>query len=160
MDAIRFQTIEVKEKRTIMGRLLPGADLVKGVEKICLENGIENGFIVSLIGSLKQANIVYAVQDKSNKIGIKYCDPTIVEGPLELLACQGTIGLTPEKKLSIHLHGLMSDPHMKVYGGHFVEGGNIVLATAEMMIVSAPDAQVTRDLDEETGFPLFKFYQG
>ena len=159
MGEIRLQAVESKEQRTIVGRLLPGTDLVGGIEKICLDNRIDNGIIVSAIGSLKQANIVYAVPDPSNKIGIKYCAPTIIDGPLELLPCQGTIGLTTEKKLSIHLHGLMSDAHMKVYGGHFVEGGNIVLATVEIMIVNVPDIQVVRGLDDETGFPLFKFYK-
>jgi hypothetical protein len=46
------------------------------------------------------------------------------------------IGLTVEGQLSIHLHGLMSGPDMKVYGGHFLEKGNPVLVTVEIVIHS------------------------
>lgn len=159
MDNLRSQTVKLADERTIVGRLMPGTDLIRGIAKICNDNHVDYGAIVTAFGSLKQASIVYAVPDQSNKIGIRYCEPTIVDGPLELLACQGMIGLTPEKRINIHLHGVMSDPHMKMYGGHFIEEGNIVLATVEIVILHTPEVHIIKELDDETQFPLFKFYR-
>lgn len=158
MNPLRTQAVALQKGKTIIGRLLPGTDLIKGIEKICTENQITYGTIVTVLGSLRRAEIVYAVPEKTSKIGIKYSEPAKVDGPLELLACQGMIGVTLEKQISIHLHGLMSDSNMNVYGGHFIENGNPILATAEIMIQENRDIQMIREPDDETGFPLFKFY--
>jgi predicted DNA-binding protein with PD1-like motif len=53
----------------------------------------------------------------------------------------------------------MSDPDMKVYGGHFLEDGNPVLVTLEIMIHENQDARTVREQDVETGFPVFRFYE-
>lgn len=159
MNQIRTQIVALKKGKIIVGRILPGTDLISGIEKICQDNQITHGTIITAIGSLIRAEFVYAVPDKNAKIGIKYSEPTRVEGPLELLACQGTIGLTVEGHLSIHLHGLMSDPDMKVYGGHLLENVNPVLVTVEIMIHENQDVQIVREQDVETGFPVFKFYK-
>jgi threonine dehydrogenase-like Zn-dependent dehydrogenase len=76
------------------GRLLPGTDLVKGIEKVCCHHGVMYRNILSIIGSLTKAKIAHAVVDQTGKIGIRYSEPVRVEGPLELLACQGVIGRT------------------------------------------------------------------
>jgi len=159
MSQIRTQAVVSEKGRTIVGRILPGTDLIKGIEKVCQDNQVTSGTIVTGIGSLVRAQFIYAVPDKDAKIGIKYSEPIRVEGPLELLACQGTIGLTAEGQLGIHLHGLMSDPDMKVYGGHFLEDGNPVLVTLEIMIHENQDARTVREQDAETGFPVFRFYE-
>ena len=157
MNNIVTQVQNVKEDGALVGRLFPGESLLKGIERVCLDNQVQYGVIVALIGSLRHADIVYAISDPSNKVGIKYSDSTRIEGPLELLVCQGMIGLTPENKMSIHLHGVFSDSKMKLYGGHFIETGNIVLATVEFMIKKVKDAEMIKEFDEETGFPLFRF---
>jgi predicted DNA-binding protein with PD1-like motif len=53
----------------------------------------------------------------------------------------------------------MGNPEMAVYGGHFLENDNPVLATAEIFIQECSDVKMLRVQDEETGFPLFMFYQ-
>lgn len=159
MTQIRTQAVASKRGRAIVGRILPGTDLIKGIEKVCQDNQVTSGTIVVGIGSLVRAQFIYAVPDKGATIGMKYSEPTRVEGPLELLACQGTIGLTAEGQLGIHLHGLMSDPDMKVYGGHFLENGNPVLATLEIRIQENQDVRIVREQDVETGFPVFRFYE-
>ncbi len=158
MSDVRIQTAVSEKGRRIVGRLLPGTDLIKGIIKVCCDHEVVYGTIVSVIGSLTEAKIVYAVADQTGKIGIRYSDPVRVEGPLELLACQGIIGRTMDGESSIHLHGLMSTPEMTVYGGHFLENGNPVLATAEILIQECSDVRILREQDGETGFPLFKFY--
>ena len=159
MSDVRTQTETSRKGRKIVGRLLPDTDLIKGIEKVCRHHDMVYGSILSVIGSLKEAEIVYAVADDAGKIGIRYSDPVRIKGPLELLACQGMIGRTADGESSIHLHGLMSNPEMTVYGGHFLENGNPVLATAEIFIQECSDVQIVREEDEETGFPLFMFYR-
>ncbi len=158
MSNIRIQSAVSEEGRRIVGRLLPGTDLIKGIEKMCHLHNVVNGNVVSVIGSLSEAKIVYAVSDETGKIGIRYSAPVSLEGPLELLAAQGVIGRTVDDEIGVHLHGLMSTPEMTVYGGHFLENGNPILATAEILIQESNDVRMIREQDEETGFPLFKFY--
>jgi predicted DNA-binding protein with PD1-like motif len=158
MSNIRTQAVPSERGRVIVGRILPGADLIKGIRKVCQDNQVTSGTIVAAIGSLVRAQFIYAVPDKNAKMGIKYSEPVRVDGPLEVLACQGTIGLTADGQLGIHLHGLMSDPDMKVYGGHFLEDGNPVLVTVELLIHENQDARTVREQDDETDFPVFRFY--
>ena len=157
MDSIRIQTVQSKHGKSVIGRLLPGTDLIKGIEKICRDNQIDRGTIITAIGSLIHAEIVYLIPDEKTRLGAKYVEPVRIEGPLELLSGQGMIGQAKDGKLCIHLHGLMSGPDMKVYGGHFVENGNPTLATVEIMVQENLDIQMVRDHDEETGFTLFNF---
>jgi predicted DNA-binding protein with PD1-like motif len=156
MDSIRFQSIESKVTRVISGRLLPGTELIGGIQSMCMDNGLKCGVVVCGIGSLANARLTYAVN--RGEIGIKYSDPITISGPFELLSCQGIIGHTSSGEFSIHLHGIISDSDMKLYGGHFTEGCK-VLATVEIGIMELPYADLLREYDEETGFLLFKFYQ-
>jgi predicted DNA-binding protein with PD1-like motif len=158
MEPIRIQSLASEAGRRIVGRLLPGTDLINGIEAMCQQHQVAGATIVSAIGSLTQAQLVYAVPDETGKIGIRYHDPVTVGGPLEILACQGMIGRSGSGELSVHLHGLVSDPTMRVIGGHFLAGGNPVLATAEILIQECSDVRMIREQDKETGFPLFKFF--
>lgn len=158
MNRSRIQMTVSKKGRRVIGRLLPGTDLITGIEAMCHKGGVSSGSILSVLGSLAEAQIVYAVPDESGKVGIRYHDPVKIEGPLELLACQGVVGQTDAGELSVHLHGLMSNSAMTVCGGHFLADGNPVLATAEIVIQENSDVRTIREQDDETGFALFKFY--
>jgi predicted DNA-binding protein with PD1-like motif len=157
-DRIRVQ--KCNKGRLIVGRILPGTDLFAGIKKICLENNLRYGSIVSMIGSLSKGKFVYAIDDEKAKLKFKYSDPVYLQGPLELLSAQGFIGLGDNGEINIHLHGLMSDKYMRLFGGHFVEGGNPILATMEIMIQELDGVKLLRGLDQETGFTLFEAYEG
>lgn len=153
---VREHTKESNIKRVIVGRIPRGEDLLTAIKEICNEYGIKNGYISSLLGSLDTGRFIYAVPNESGKIGFVYSDNVDLEGPLELLAGQGLIGTEESGELSIHLHMLVSDKYMRVFGGHFVEGGNIVAATGEIVIHEIENAEYKRKFDEQTGFKLFK----
>lgn len=142
--------------KMITGRLKKGTDLIQGLKEACERNHIINGKIISCIGSLKKATYIYAIDDEKNKIRIRYCEPVTVEGPLELITCQGTIGRDNEKS-SIHLHGVFSDKEKNIYGGHFVEKNNIILATVEFLIIGFESPVISKYMDRETEFNLFKY---
>ncbi|WP_312700724.1 DNA-binding protein [Sedimentibacter sp.] len=151
------ENVKISEiTRTVSGRITRGTDLITGIKEICREYGIKHGYIGMLIGSLDIGTFVYAVKDDSSKLNIKYSDNVVVEGPLELLCAQGLIGLDESGELSVHLHMLVSDRYMRVYGGHFVEGENPIAVTGEIVIHEIGDSDLIRKPDEETGFTIFK----
>lgn len=153
---LREHIKESKVKRVVAGRIPRGVDLITGIKQICKENDIKHGYIPMCIGSLITGRIIYAIPDENAPIGFVYSKPADVEGPLELLYAQGLIGQEDTGELSVHIHMLVSDPNMRVWGGHTVEGGNIVAATGEIIIHELDEAEYIRQFDEETGFRLFK----
>lgn len=154
----RTQSVSTKNYKAVVGRIRPGVDLIQGLQEICNENNIRFGVIATVLGSLSQGCIVYAKPDETNKIGLKYSEPTYFQGPLELLACQGIVGENQSGDFQIHLHGLMGDKDLKIIGGHFLPNENKILATAEVMILEIGEAEFIKKYDEVTGFELFNFY--
>lgn len=155
MDVIK-NTKETAINRIITGRIPPGEDLIRGIKEICKEFKVKHGYISMIIGSLERLTIIYAVPDETKKLNIKYSENTIIEGPLELLCAQGLIGEDENSEQSVHVHILVSDRYMRVFGGHLVEGGSKVAATAEIVIHELKDTKYLRKFDQETGFYLFK----
>lgn len=153
---VKEYTKESDIKRVIVGRIPRGEDLITGIKQICIENNIKHGYIPMCIGSLISGRIIYAIPDKKASIGFVYSEETDIQGPLELLYAQGLIGVEDTGELSIHIHMLVSDNNMRVFGGHTVEGGNIVAATGEIIIHELDEAEFIRQFDEQTGFRLFK----
>lgn len=153
----RIQSTETASNRIVSARLLPGVDLISGIKEICTIHNVKYGTIVSVIGSLSKLHLVYAVPSARGKVGIKYTEPIIIEGPLELLSCQGTIGVDDKGEFDAHMHGIVSDKYMKIYGGHIMKEESLVLATVEVTIVELSNAKLVRKYDDETGFSVFNF---
>ena len=147
---------ETTINRIITGRIPPGIDLITGIKEICSEFNVKHGYISMIIGSLEYLTIIYAVPDETKKLNIRYSENTKINGPLELLNVQGLIGIDENSEQSIHAHILVSDRYMRIFGGHLVEGGSKVAATAEIVIHEIKDTKYIRSFDEETGFNLFK----
>ncbi len=145
-----------KVKRVVAGRIPRGVDFITGIKQICKEHNIKHGYIPMCIGSFITARFIYAIPDENAPIDFVYSKPVDVEGPLELLYAQGLIGMEDTGEQSIHIHMLVSDKYMRIFGGHTIEGGNIVAATAEIIIHELEEAEFVRQYDEETGFRLFK----
>lgn len=158
MDDVRITSVKAKTGKVIVGRILPGTDLIAGVLKICEENNLKFGNIVTMVGSLSRARFVCAIPDNYAKMGIKYGNPIEIKGPLEFLCGQGIIGISESKERAIHLHCVLCDKNVKLYGGHFIKGGNPVLATIEVVIQELKEVKLIRALDQETDFYLFKPY--
>lgn len=140
--------------RAVIIRVLPGFDLIEGIEEACQSLGIKSGAVTSCIGSLQRASLMIAVP-LNNKIGAGYSDPRVLEGPLELLSGQGTIGLEEGGEIAIHLHGVVSDKEGHVHGGHLVKGENPVLITCEVMVTQAEGIRIVRVYDPEVDMNIF-----
>ncbi|MDR1376243.1 MAG: DNA-binding protein [Synergistaceae bacterium] len=157
MHQVRQKSKQVSNVRTIVGRLLPKTDLIAGIEAICLEHGVKNGTIVSCIGSLNFARFVWATPDPFAKLGFKYGEPTVLAGPLEFIAAQGTIGTLKDnkEKIFVHMHIVVTDDQGVTWSGHVKEEGNQVCCTMEIVIQAFDGVEITRAVDEESDVAIF-----
>lgn len=117
-------------------RLHPGQDLKKELEAFTRRKNIRAGFIITCVGSLRQAIIRMADQPEAF-IGAE---------TFEIVSLAGT--LSPD---GAHLHIALSNLFGQTLGGHLLEG-NLIYTTAELIIGEAPDLEFRRIQDEETGF--------
>lgn len=152
---IRLQSVVGGIGRTIVGRLLPGTDMLEGIQAACRQHNVKHGFINCAIGAFKQATFTYPIPKDGEKIGIAYSDPVILDGPIEFLGGQGVICQSEQEEYLIHMHGSASDKDMQVWGGHFLVGGNIILATLDFVIQEVLGVEMLRKFDEETAFVQF-----
>lgn len=142
-----------------MIRVIPGSDVIEGIEEACRKLGLRAGAIISCIGSLQRAKLMIAVP-LDNKIGAGYSKPVELEGPLELISGQGTIGQGQEGETTVHMHGVVSDKRGNLHGGHFVGGENPVLITCEIMIAQIDGIRIAKSYDPEVGMEIFLAKEG
>lgn len=117
-------------------RLKPNEDLRQSLKCFALEQDIKAGFILTAIGSLKQAKIRFANQDTS----------TVLTDKFEILSLNGTIATA-----GVHLHIAISDQQGKTIGGH-LDDGCIIYTTAEIVIGTSDEYTFLRTPDPQTGY--------
>ena len=115
-------------------RLQRGEDMMASIEKACNENGINNGVILSIIGSLEKACFVETINNSNTKSGVSGSDLITLDGPVEVLAAQGEICHKDSGELRVHIHATLSDSEGHAYGGHILGEGNITLCTINIVI--------------------------
>ena len=117
-------------------RLKPNQDLKQSLNNFANQENIKAGFILSAIGSLKQAKIRFANQQSS----------TILIDKFEILSLNGTIATS-----GVHLHIAISDKQGKTIGGH-LDNECIIYTTAEIIIGTTEEFIFNRTIDEQTGY--------
>ncbi|MBW4564344.1 MAG: DNA-binding protein [Mojavia pulchra JT2-VF2] len=117
-------------------RLKPNEDLRQSLKQFAIQQDIKAGFILSAIGSLKQAKIRFANQDNS----------TVFNDKFEILTLNGTIATT-----GVHLHIAIADKQGKTIGGH-LDNGCLIYTTAEIVIGASEEFTFKRSFDEQTGY--------
>ena len=160
MSEARIASGESQIGRMIVGRLLPGTDLMEGLNKICDQYNIKNGVIVDCIGSLRKAVFKFLIPNPKLKLGSGYGDPYTLDGPIEFLGGQGIISQGEDGTRKIHLHGLVNRTSVEggkpkpdyVLGGDFgvPKGSNLVLATMDVTILEVRGLNIVRKMDAET----------
>lgn len=117
----------------------PGETLLESIQQAVRENDVQNGVVVSGVGTLKNLHMHY----------ITHADfpPTDefvnVERPLELLSVSGLIADGEP-----HLHVVVSCKTEGVWAGH-LEDKSEVLYLAEVAILKCNDLTLARHLDGE-----------
>jgi predicted DNA-binding protein with PD1-like motif len=132
----RFESGETKQMRVLALRLKPGQDLREQLEAFVREKRIRAGFIMTTVGSLRQASIRLADQPT----------PTNFAGKFEIVSLVGTLGQD-----GVHLHLSISDATGKTIGGHLVPGC-LIYTTAEIVIGEAQGLSFSRELDADTHY--------
>ncbi len=117
-------------------RLKPNEDLRQSLKNFAEKENITAGFILTAVGSLKQATIRFANQETS----------TVLTDKFEILSLNGIIATT-----GVHLHITISDKQGKTIGGHLSDGC-IIYTTAEIIIGISEEHTFLRTLDTQTGY--------
>lgn len=117
-------------------RLKPDQDLKQSLKSFAQERNIKAGFILTAVGSLKQATIRFANQDVS----------TVLNDKFEILSLNGTVAST-----GVHLHIAIADQTGKTIGGH-LDNGCVIYTTAEIVMGASEEFSFIRTLDEQTGY--------
>ena len=139
--------------RVIAVRLKPGTDVLLGLQEACERNGINNGVILSAIGSLKDPHFCNPVE-LPTKAGYGYGETLHLTGPIELTSAAGIICHDDEGNTNLHVHVGLSDRHGNAHGGHLVEGTKVLL-TVDVVIAEIEGVVMGRKFNEELEVPLF-----
>ena len=124
-------------------RLKPEQDLKRSLNEFVFQQNITSGFMLTAIGSLKQATLRFANQSVS----------TVLHEKFEILSLNGTLSTN-----GIHLHVALSDKEGKTIGGH-LDNGCIIYTTAEIVIGTSEEFTFLRTVDEQTGFKELEIRQ-
>lgn len=117
-------------------RLKPNEDLKESLKTFVKQNNIQSGFILTAVGSLKQATLRFASQDNYQ----------VFDERFEIVSLVGTLSTN-----GIHLHISLADKNGETLGGHLLEGC-IIYTTAEIVIGTSEDFIFLRTVDETTGY--------
>jgi len=139
--------------RVLAIRLKPGTDVLLGLTEACKQAGINNGVILSGIGSLRDPHFCNPVE-LPTKAGFGYGETLHLTGPIELTSMSGIICHDDEGVTNLHVHINLTDRHGNAHGGHLVEGTTVLLTT-DVVIAEIEGVIMGRKFDPELEVPLF-----
>lgn len=122
-------------------RLHRGDDLLEQIQRVCVENNIEAGVVLSGVGCVLCAR----VRDAS---GVTVRD---IDEHCEIVSLNGTVSA-----VRCHLHIALSKEDMSTVGGHLVRGC-IINTTCELVIGILDGWRYETEYDEETGYDELRF---
>jgi predicted DNA-binding protein with PD1-like motif len=152
---IKMRTAKGKISDIIVVRLQRGEDVVESIKQACLDYGIKNAVILSIIGSMDGASYFDPIVNPKEKCGISYGDPITLERPVQLLTAQGEICLNDKGELFVHLHATFADSQGNAYGGHITGLPNKVLNTINAFIGVIEGVDMTYQYDDSHGGMVF-----
>jgi predicted DNA-binding protein with PD1-like motif len=145
--------------RIISARLLPGTDLVIGIQDLMTKHGVTCGW-ANAFGSLAGAHFSPGISMSKDQPDMMERSPDLnLEEPLEIWSGQGKLGLDEQGNSFMHFHGLVSDLKGRIYGGHFFPGGNPIYITCEVMIQEILDVEHPLIMNEVAKVPLMEVRQ-
>ena len=151
--SVDMEMAQGKLGRVIAVRLKPGTDVLLGLQEACERNGINNGVILSAIGSLQDPHFCNPVE-LPTKAGYGYGETLHLTGPIELTSASGIICHDDEGNTNLHVHMTVTDRHGNAHGGHLVEGTKVLL-TVDVILAEIEGLVMGRKFDEELEVPLF-----
>jgi predicted DNA-binding protein with PD1-like motif len=144
----RFDALAARPGRVVVGRLLPGSDLIRGLEAVCDSHGFRSAAILAVYGSLSSAGFkVLKVPPGESRPRLM---PHRIEARVEFMGGQGLVCETPTGDRDTHLHGSVSGADGVVLGGHFVAGENPVYNNMDIVLQELHDVVLVREHDSVT----------
>lgn len=145
----RFSSAEAQSNRVIVGRLLPGADLIGGLEAVCDAHGVTYAAVAFAYGSLSSAGFkVLRIRPETGPRPVLTL--TTVDRRVEFLGGQGLICDDGNGGRATHLHGSISDETGQVLGGHFEPGMNPIYNNLDFTLTELVGVTLSRAWDAET----------
>jgi uncharacterized protein len=129
---------------TVVISLAPGELLLESIQAAARKHKIQNGVIVSGIGTLKQCRI-YAITGTGFPPGHDYFT---IKRPLELISVSGIIA-----DGQAHIHVAVSCGKNELYSGHLEEGSEVAYL-AEIAILKCNALRMKRRLDRKRQISL------
>lgn len=127
--------------KTICKRLRRGQDLLMEIKRLCVEQSVSAGVVLSAVGCVSHARL----RDAS---GVNIQD---IDRHLEIVSLNGTVSAA-----RCHLHAAFSAEDLTTIGGHLVEGC-IINTTCELVIGLLEGMEYGVEQDEETGYDEIVF---
>jgi predicted DNA-binding protein with PD1-like motif len=124
----------------------PGELLLESIQKAIKQYDIQNGVVLSGIGTFKTCRMHYITKTDIPPADAIYT----LEKPLELNAISGIIANGEP-----HLHIAVSCGENEAYGGH-LEPGSELAYLAEIMILKCNDHKLIRKPDAASGVKLLQ----
>jgi predicted DNA-binding protein with PD1-like motif len=137
---------EVSCRETYMGKLKCGSDLLEELTHFCTERNITLGR-VEAIGAVQTANLGFYDQE-TKTYGFEALD-----SEMEITNLTGNISLKDGKPF-VHAHVTLVDGAGKFFGGHLASGTKVFACEFVLQAFDGPSLE--RELDEETGLPLWR----
>lgn len=110
--------------RIVYARVRPNEDLVQGIEKICLLEGIRRCFIRGSLGSLNDACV--SLSDETVQV---------LRGPaVEVVGLSGEVRSDADGNPVASVTGVLAEPSGRICGGRFLRGQNPVCVTFEIVL--------------------------
>jgi hypothetical protein len=154
LENVRVSIVPGKTGRVVLARILRDTDLVTGIIEVCRQSQIVTGAVQMAIGSLRQAEISWAIPSDKTKRGSERTPPLPIAGPLEFITGQGMVCLADPDRPVIHFHGVVCDANGKAWGGHFFPGGNPVHSTMDIVVTEIDGARMSWEHDPEIDLEL------
>lgn len=117
-------------------RLRRGEWFKESLARVCQDNSIQAGALLSAVGSLRQVRLRLAGSDRFYESS----------EPHEIVSATGTLSQS-----GLHIHVSVSRSDGSVVGGHLVDGCE-VYTTIELFLGELDCLLFTREPDEETGY--------
>ena len=121
-DGVQIQAGRIG--KVVYGRMAPNEDLVQGIEKLCIAQGLRHALVRCGLGSLVDACLDLPGGQRRP-----------VAGPaVEVLSLFGEVRAQADGTLRADLSGLVVNAAGQVTSGLFVAGANPVFATFELTL--------------------------
>ncbi len=146
--AENFSAVQAKQGRLIVGRLLPGSDLIHGLEQVCDQHGVRYAAITFAYGSLSKAAFKRLTIPEGQQRSV--LTAMHVDKRVEFLAGQGLVCDSADGGRDTHLHGCISDETGTVVGGHFMPGENPIYNNLDFTLQELLGVRLVRRFEAST----------